>query len=65
MAALPSGLVSGNGSGQPREDSPATAYDVLNGATQVLWHRNRSVKDLEYNEGVVDQLLDYSREHRN
>lgn len=42
-----------------------TAYDVLNAATNVLWHRDRSVKDLEYNEGVVGQLLDYSREHRN
>lgn len=65
MDALTNELVAGNGSGQPREESPATAYNVLNGATQVLWHRNRSVKDLEYNEGVVGQLLDYSREHRN
>jgi hypothetical protein len=42
-----------------------TAYDVLNAATNVLWHRDRSVKDLEYNEGVVDQLTDYAHQHQN
>lgn len=42
-----------------------TGYDVLNAATRVLWHRDRSTKDLEYNEGVVSQLLDYANEHRN
>jgi hypothetical protein len=43
----------------------ATGYDVLNAATNVLWHRNKSVTDLDYNEAVVDQLLDYAREHQN
>jgi len=42
-----------------------TAYDVLNAATSVLWHRNRSVKDLEYNEGVVGQLTNYAHAHQN
>jgi hypothetical protein len=43
----------------------ATAYDVLNAATNVLWHRDRSVKDLEYNEGVVNQLTNYAHAHQN
>jgi len=49
--------------------NPATlnmsGYDVLNAATNVLWHRNKSVTDLDYNEAVVNQLLDYAREHTN
>jgi len=42
-----------------------TGYDVLNAATNVLWHRNKSVTDLDYNEAVVDQLLGYAQEHTN
>jgi len=42
-----------------------TGYDVLNAATNVLWHRDRSVTDLDYNEAVVDQLLAFGRRHVN
>lgn len=56
------------------EDTPSDAgvsghgmsgYDVLNAATNVLWHRDKSVTDLDYNEAVVNQLLDYAQEHTN
>jgi len=42
-----------------------SGYDVLNAATNVLWHRDKSVTDLDYNTSVVDQLTEYAREHRN
>jgi hypothetical protein len=42
-----------------------SGYDVLNAATNVLWHRDRSVTDLDYNEAVVDQLLAFGRRHVN
>jgi len=56
------------------EDTPRDAgatghgmsgYDVLNAATNVLWHRDKSTADLDYNEAVVNQLLDYAQEHTN
>jgi len=40
-----------------------SGYDVLNAATNVLWHRDKSVTDLDYNQEVVDQLVDFA-EHR-
>lgn len=43
----------------------ASGYDLLNAATSVLWHRDRSVTDLEYNQEVVDQLTDYAHEYQN
>jgi hypothetical protein len=42
-----------------------TGYDVLNAATNVLWHRDKSTADLDYNEAVVNQLLGYAQEHTN
>jgi hypothetical protein len=46
-------------------DTIATGYDVLNAATNVLWHRDKSVTDLGYNQGVVDQLVAFADEHHN
>jgi hypothetical protein len=42
-----------------------TGYDLMNAATRVLWHRDKSARDLHYNESVVEQLMDYANRNRN